>query len=239
MSFLVEDDEFTGRFDRALWTRILKHLVPFRSHLFTLGATGIAVAMIDVMLPLVTAWLIDEATGQGDAGRLVPLSVVYAFLCLIFSALIFWFIDLAGRIATGVAFELRKTGFGHLQRLDFSFFDHRPVGWLVTRLTSDCTKLSDLIPWFFLDFAWGICFLLGIAVTMLFLNWKLALLVMIIIPPLIVVTLRFQKWLLESSRSMRKTNSDLTASFNECIMGVVTTKSLGRVPEPGGIQGGE
>ncbi len=225
---LLEDDDFHGRFDPKLWRRIMEHLGPYRGRLIALGASGIGVALIDVLLPLVTAWLIDHAVEQGLTGKLAGLGFAYAALCLVFCALIYAFIDMAGRIATGIAYDLRKQGFAQLQRLDFAYFDHRPIGWLVTRLTSDCNKLSDLIPWFFLDLVWGCSFLAGISAAMLFLEWKLALLVMLILPPLVLVSLFFQRRLLESSRAVRKNNSIVTASFNEGIMGVRTSKSLVR-----------
>ena len=207
--------------------RIAKHLQPYRVHVFWLCASGLGVALVDVLLPYFTALLIDEAAQNGITERLKWLGFSYAALCVFLCVQIFVFIDLAGRIATGIGYDLRREGFSRLQKLDFSYFDHRPTGWLVTRLTSDCAKVSDLIPWFFLDLAWGASFLIGIVLAMLFLHWKLALVVMIIVPPLFGISIFFQKRLLKSSRAVRKTNSEVTASLNECIMGVRTTEIAG------------
>ncbi len=226
---LIEDDDYRGSFDPRLWGRILEHLRPFRRQWISLCVIGLVLAVFDVFFPLMTAWLIDEAVaGTGLSRRLVGLFAAYFGVSVVFCLFIWQFIRLAGEVATGVAFDVRKKCFARLQELDFSFFDHRPVGWLVTRLTSDCSKVSGLIPWCFLDFTWGTSFMIGMAVAMFWLDWQLALCVLVIVPPLAWVSLVFQSKMLESSRATRKSNSVLTASFNECIMGVRTTKSLVR-----------
>ena len=78
----------------------------------------------------------------------------YIVLVTMFSLLVWVFIRAAGHLATGIAFDLREQGFERLQELSFSYYDTRPTGWLVSRLTSDCTKISSLLPWFMLDLSW-------------------------------------------------------------------------------------
>ena len=101
----------------------------------------------------------------------------------------------------------------------------------MARLTSDCERVSSIIPWFLLDMVWGTTLITGASAMMLRLNWKLGLLVILVLPPMAVVSLIFQRKLLRSQRAVRKTNSQLTASFNEAIMGVRTTKTLVREKE--------
>ncbi|MFG0329785.1 MAG: ABC transporter ATP-binding protein [Phycisphaerales bacterium] len=228
---LIQDDEYRGRLDLGLWRRIAAHALPYRRQLMVLAIAGFTVAVIDAIFPLVTGVMIDEATTNGATRRLAYFGAGYAALVVVLSGSIWLFIVLAGQVATGVAHDLREKSFGRLQELSFSFFDTRPVGWLVTRLTSDCSKLSSLIPWFALDLVWGSSLVLGIIAGMFWLDWRLALVVMLIVPPLILVSAFFQTRLLSSSRLIRKTNSQMTASYNEAIMGVRTTKALVREPE--------
>jgi len=226
--YLIQDEDYRGAIDWSVWRRVIAHVWPYRRPLAGLVASGMLVAAIESIQPTITAWLIDEAQQNGLSRRLYGLMILLGVLVVIFAGLISFFIVMAGRIATGVACDLRNAGFGRLQELEFSYYDQRPVGWLVTRLTSDCSKISNLIPWFSLDFVWGTCFLLGITLMMLYHNWQLALMVLVIVPPLAIVTVFFQRRLLESSRMMRKTNSMMTANFNESLMGVRTTKTLVR-----------
>jgi ATP-binding cassette, subfamily B, bacterial len=138
------------------------------------------------------------------------------------------FIWLGGKIRTHVSHDIRRDGFENLQRLSFSFYDHRPVGWLMARMTSDCERLSNILAWGFLDLVWGSTMMLGIALAMLVMNPKLALVVLAIIPVLAWVSARFQRRILKSARKVRATNSRITASYNEAIMGVLTSKAFVR-----------
>lgn len=223
-----DDDTYRGRLDLALWRRIAGHARPYARALAGLALSGFVIAVVDILFPMVTARVIDEASRHGLTPRLYAAGVAYVALILTFSGFVLWFIRLAGRLATGVAYDLRTAAFSRLQDLSFSYFDVRPVGWLVTRLTSDCSKVSSLMPWFMLDLVWGTFSIAGIIAAMLWLDATMALAVMLIVPPLAVVTVYFQRRLLESSRLIRKTNSQLTAGYNECIQGVVTTKTLVR-----------
>ena len=223
-----EDDRYSGQLDWSLWRRMAGHAMAYRNTLIGIALSGIVLAAIDAAFPTVTGLLIDEATTHGVTDRLRGLGAGYVALFVLLCASIWLLIYFAGRAATGMAHDLRNRGFAKLQHLSFSYYDVRSTGWLVTRLTSDTAKLSNLLPWFLVDFVWGPALLIGVTVGMMMLSVRLALIVMLIVPPLAILSLVFQRKLLESSRLMRKTNSKMTASFSEAIMGVRTTKALVR-----------
>jgi len=229
--FHFEEDSYHRQLDLRLWRRVVRHAAPYWPQFTGLGLAGVAVATIDVCFPIVVGQMIDEATTNGATARLATFGAVYVALCALLSACIFAFIVFAGRTATGVACDLRRKGFARLQQLSFSYYDTRPTGWLVTRLTSDVSKVSSLLPWFMLDLVWGSCMIGGIIIAMFWLNWQLAVAVLLIVPPLSVVSVLFQRRLLESSRRVRRINSQITASLAETIAGVRTTKALVREDE--------
>ncbi|MBX2803628.1 MAG: ABC transporter ATP-binding protein/permease [Myxococcales bacterium] len=226
--FEDDDDATPRRLDLQLWRRIVTHAHPYRLQAAGMVVTGLLVAGVDVSLPLLTAWLIDGAAAGQPLAELAPYGVAYATLLALLAGGIYLFIVLAGQISTGVAHDLRRAGFARLQQLSFSFYDQHPVGWLVARLTSDCGKVSGLLPWLLLDTVWGTSLVLGIAAAMLWLNPLLALVVLLVVPPLVGVSLIFQRMMLESSRKVRRANAMITSSFNESIAGVRTTKALAR-----------
>jgi len=230
-AYLTEDDTYSGHLDWSLWKRIVAHTAPYKKQLIGLGVSGVLMAGIESVMPIIIGRLIDEATLNGTSGQMWFYGLIYIAMITTISALVWYFIVIAGQAVTGVAYDLRTAGFKRLQALSFSYYDVRPVGWLVTRLTSDCQKLSSLMPWFALDLCWGVSMIVGMTAAMFWLNWRLALVVLTIVPPLVIITLWFQKRLLGSSRLIRKTNSLLTSSFNENIMGVRTTKALVREEE--------
>ena len=141
------------------------------------------------------------------------------------------FIWAGGKIRTHISHDIRRDGFENLQRLSFSFYDHRPVGWLMARMTSDSERLANILAWAFLDIVWGVTLMLGIAIAMLVMNVKLALLALAVIPFLGWVSARFQKRMLRSAREVRRTNSRITGTYNESIMGVLTSKAFVRESE--------
>lgn len=223
-----KEEEKQQRLDVGLWRRILVYAKPYRFPLISLMVSGFVFAWIDVFLPRVTGLVIDEATTTGMGPGLIKQSLFYVGLVTAMAFLIWFFIIMAGRAATGFAYDIRREAFAKLQELSFSFYDTRPVGWLMARLTSDCERVSSIIPWFMLDLVWGTTLILGISIMMLHLNTKLALFVMLILPPLAVISVIFQRKLLKSQRAVRRANSFITASFNEAISGVKTTKTLVR-----------
>ena len=98
----------------------------------------------------------------------------------------------------------------------------------MARMTSDSERLSNILAWGLLDLVWGVTMMIGIAIAMFIMDWKLALVVFSILPFLGWISARFQRRILSSAREVRATNSRITASFNEAIMGVLTSKAFVR-----------
>lgn len=223
----MDEDTFTGKIDWALWRKTLHFARPYKLHIAALMSIGILVAGFDVLLPWFTGRMIDAVkASNGTELRHIAqqyLAVVAAFVVCIFS-----FILVAGRIATSINFDIRQAAFEKLQQLPFSFYDRKAVGWLMARLTGDCSNLSRIMGWALLDLSWGTCVLTSVTLMMFWLNWKLALVVAAITPVLLVTARFFQVRILLTSRAMRKANSQATAAFNEGIVGVRTSKSMVR-----------
>ena len=228
--FLQEDD-FKARLDAGLWWRIFLRALHLKRYLIPLAIAAVIIAVCDAAFALVTRWVIDGVILQGSAAPFDRYIAVYLTLTVLLCAGIWLFIDMAGNISNRLAHDIRRDCFDRLQQLEFAFFDTRPVGWLITRLTSDCDRLSRIISWGFLDIVWGLTFLFMIAVCLLIMNWKLGLIVIAIVPPLAVISRFFQKRMLLSAREIRKFNSQITAGYNESISGVRTTKTLVREAE--------
>ncbi len=227
-TFAEDEHAAHTHFDWALWRKILMFGRPYVKLFAALAVVAVMVAACEVTMPLLVGAVIDHVTQNGIDATLWPYASGFAVLSVVFAALIYSFIALAGKLSIAICYDIREASFRHLQELHFGYFDERPVGWLMARLTSDCNLLSRIMGWSLLDVVWGVCMLAGISVAMLVLNWKLALLVLAVVPPLVLVARWFQWRLLGASRKVRKANSHLTAGFNESIQGVRTTKSLVR-----------
>ncbi len=226
------EEEYDKNFDVRTWKTLAGHARPFLRDWIGLAVSAIIVAACEGVFAMLPKYVIDTVrralAGQGSATVLWLWGGAYLATAIVFAVSIMAFIRQAGRLSTGVAHGIRKKAFEHLQDLSFSFYDRRPAGWLVARLTSDCDRVSRTLAWGTLDIVWGSCMVVGLSIIMLVFNWQLGLLVLTIMPPLIWISLAFQRRILAASRAVRKQNSTITAAYSECISGVRTTKVLVR-----------
>ena len=166
-----DDDQQTRPLDLTVWWRILRHARPFRAHAVGLATMCVLIATCDILLPLYTGKIVDDVT-TGQGAKLWWYGAYYILAAVGLCLGITGFILFAGRIATGVNHNIRRACFARLQQLSFSYFDQQSVGWLMSRLTSDSERLARIIGWSILDLLWGTCTVLGVAVVMLWLNWR-------------------------------------------------------------------
>nr|WP_240772798.1 ABC transporter ATP-binding protein [Phragmitibacter flavus] len=222
-----QEDVFSERLDLSLWSRVFRHALPHRRLLVPLAVAAVVIALCDASFALVTRWAVDSVAGKTEI-NLWPFILVYTGLTLALSIGVWVFINSAGGLSNNMSHDIRAACFKRLQELEFAYFDYRPTGWLISRLTSDCDKLARIIAWGSLDLVWAVCLVLVISVVLVVMQPVLGLLVLSVVPPLIFISAIFQKKMLLSSRETRKFNSMITASFAESLQGLRTTKSLVR-----------
>jgi len=224
-----EEQDYTKKLDLSLFKKLFVHM---RRHWRNMGIIALSMAVLavtDVILPLMTRHAIDHYVTPGlPAGAMWPFALTYLLIIAVQITAIFFFILLAGRVEFRVAYDMRQKGFRKLQELPFSYYDRMPVGYLMSRLTSDTSNLSEAFGWGLVDLIWASFFLVSCTVSMLLLSWQLALGVLAILPVLALVSVYFQRRILKAQREVRKINSRVIASFNEGVMGAKTTKSLVR-----------
>jgi ATP-binding cassette subfamily B protein len=232
-----DDENYDDGFDEArssaamqisLWRRLFTFTLPYKAELWVLVVAGSVTALMEMAYPLITKWLIDDVDANGQEADLFFWAIVYLGTCFLMAVSIGSFIWVTSKIRVYASYDIRKAAFANLQNLSFSFFDYRPVGWLMARMTSDCERLTNILAWGLLDLIWGVTVMLGMTVAMLVMNWKLALLVLAIVPILTWVSIKFQRTILGSARAVRRTNSRITGAYAQGIMGVLTSKTFSR-----------
>lgn len=226
----IEDDR-EDKVDLRLWHKLLQYTLHYRGTAVAFTVVAFGMAASDLCFPILTGKLIAEVEAKGTDADVAFYGWTFAILTVVLCANIWGFIVCAGKIRTHVSHDIRRDAFTRLQELSFSFYDTKPVGWLMARLTSDCNRLSNILAWGVMDLIWGSTLMAGISVAMLIYNWKLALAVLAVVPVLFAVSLYFRKRILRTSRLVRKTNSRITAVYNEGIVGVRTSKVFVRQAE--------
>ena len=232
-----DDENYDDGFDEvrssatmqiSLWRRLFTFTLPYKAELWVIVVAGSVTALMEMAYPLITKWLIDDVEANGQEADLFFWAMVYLGTCFLMAVSIGSFIWMTSRIRVYASYDIRKAAFANLQNLSFSFFDYRPVGWLMARMTSDCERLTNILAWGLLDLIWGSAVMLGMTVAMLVMNWKLALLVLAIVPFLTWVSIKFQRTILGSARAVRRTNSRITGAYTQGVMGVLTSKTFSR-----------
>lgn len=183
----------------------------------------------NAILPLVENYKNSYAQGIQPDIDFAPLLKYFWMLIglgIVLSGSVFMFINFAGKIQEYVMFDIRQELFKKLQELSFSFYDKSAVGWLMTRITSDTNKVTELISWGFIECIWGFGMIFFCLISMFIYSWKLALIVTLTIPVLAIISIKIRKLILKYSRQSRRFNSELTASYNEHITGVEVNKSM-------------
>ncbi len=231
IDFADYEDDQEEKVDLQLWRKLLQYTLHYRGTFIAFIFVALGLAASDLGFPLLVGTLITDIEKNGTDVNIPFYAAMYGVLIVSLCSFIWCFIACAGKIRTHVSHDIRRDAFKQLQELSFSFFDNKPVGWLMARLTSDCQRLSNILAWGVMDFIWGVTLMVGITVVMLIFNWQLALTVLGVVPVLFVVSVYFRKRILRASRLVRKNNSKITATYNESIIGVRTTKVFVREEE--------
>lgn len=221
----------TGSTTQFSWRKVLFYA---RGHWPTMGVLTLVMLLVgalDALFPLLNGIAVDRFLVPGTTEGLGRFAMLYFGAAVTIAVLIWYLIILAGRIEMGIMHTFRRITFEHLQTLSISWFDRTSNGWILARLTSDVQRLGETIAWGLVDIVWGIAMMLAVAIAMLIIHTRLALLVLLVVPPLALSSYWFQKRILDAHRSIRRLNSEISAGFNEGIHGTATTKVLVREQE--------
>ena len=230
MSTMIEfeEEEFTTQFNGQTVLRILQQLRPYWRWVAGFLITVLVVSFLESYFTYLSKRIIDEAIVARNVGALWDLLTIYGGLILVQAVAVFGFIYITGLLGERVRYDLRRTMFNHLQRLSLSYYNRTPVGWIMSRVTSDTDRLSDLVTWGLLDVTWGIMNIIAAVYFMSLINWRLAILVFLLIPVIVVIAVQFKKRIIGEYRTVRKINSKITGAYNETITGVRVIKALNR-----------
>lgn len=206
--------------------RLIPYIKPYRWNLFLMLFLNVAVGALDIITPLFQQYALNNFIALGTLDGLVPFIITYVLVLVSQVLLNIIAVYQCGKIEMYVGRDMKKASFDHLQTLSFSYFNQNSVGYVHARVMSDTSRIGGLVSWGLLDSTWNCTYLIGSIVIMLSLSWKLALMVLIIIPLIALASTYFQKIMVTLNRKIREINSRITGNFNEGITGAKTTKTL-------------
>jgi ATP-binding cassette subfamily B protein len=240
MAGFFQEDEILGKaYDGRLMRRLLSYLRPYKGLVAIAFVLLVFLSFADIAPPIITKFLIDSAIAPAVNGDipaaeglrlLVPLGAAYLGVLLASAALRYGQNILTTYVGQRAMYDLRVQLFGHLQSLSLSFFDRNPVGRLMTRITNDIDALTDMVTQGVVSIFGDFLMLIGIAVVLLFLDWRLALLTYATLPIIVALTFYFRKTMRESFRSIRIRLARINAYLNENISGMSIVQLFTREP---------
>lgn len=206
--------------------RLLKLIKPYW-WILLLAVVAIGfVSWIDAYFKILDQRIIDEGILTKDPSQLINLFKNYAIVSLAQMGALFVMIYSVGLLGERLRYDLRKKLFNHLQQLSLSYFSKTPIGWIMSRVTSDTEKMGELLTWGIIDTISSLASIGFASYYMFQLNSQLAWIVVLSLPFMIYASFKFRAKIYYHFRRSRRANSKMTASLNENITGVRVVKAL-------------
>lgn len=222
-----EEQEYDKPFSIKVWGKMLPFFKPYRKYFAVTLGMNIFLAGIDVVVPLFQSFAIDHFITADSLAGLTAFALVYAAVIVLQTVCVYFSVRAATTIEMNVGKDLKWAQFAHLQTLSFSYYNTTPVGYIHARVMSDTLRIATVVAWGLVDMFWALLYVVSVFGIMFFLNARLALVILLIVPCIAALTVYFQNKILHWNRKVRKINAQITSAYNEGITGVKTSKSMG------------
>jgi ATP-binding cassette subfamily B protein len=223
------DDEAQERpFNYAYFRRLLKYLRPYQRSLLIVLAFILVGTVATLLEPYLIAVIIDQGVANKDYGLvlgIVGLLVVFRLLAWAAQYLRMFRVNTIGQ---AVLYDMRSQLFTHIQKLSLRFYDSRPVGKIMSRVTSDVGSINELINGGMATIIAEGLSLIGIVIILFLINWKLALIAYLITPSFYFIFGKLRSRIEKAWSNVRKSQANMNANLNESVSGVRVTQAFAR-----------
>lgn len=210
------------------YKRLLSYLKPYKKLLMLSVFFMIFVSLSNLVVPWIIKDVIDRVLENKDLGMLYIIIVVILVTFFIRALTTFGHRYLMGYIGQAVIMDIRNALYHHLQRLSIAYYDRRRTGDIMSNLTNDISALQTAIVTDFITLVQESAIFIGSFGSMIYLQWKLTVLCLIIVPLVSYVIKFFGKKLHNSGKDVQETLADVTSMLQETIQGVRIVRSFNR-----------
>ena len=210
------------------YKRLLSYLKPYKKLLMLSVFFMILVSLSNLVVPWIIKDVIDRVLENKDLGMLYIIIVVILVTFFIRALTTFGHRYLMGYIGQAVIMDIRNALYHHLQRLSIAYYDRRRTGDIMSNLTNDISALQTAIVTDFITLVQESAIFIGSFGSMIYLQWKLTVLCLIIVPFVSYVIKFFGKKLHNSGKDVQETLADVTSMLQETIQGVRIVRSFNR-----------
>lgn len=222
----LQNQNMTQR-DFRNWSELRIFLSYFRPHrkLFYLDmVSALAIAVIDLAFPAVSRWCMYTLL-PANAWRtfwtvMAVVTAAYVLRSVFYYVITYWGHNFGARVEA----DIRRDLFRHIQELNYSFFDRNRVGQLMSRLTTDLFDVTEMAHHAPEDIFISSVTILGALVIMFTIQWRLALVLTLMLPVFLYVVLRCRFHMRDASRKVKSTVSMINTEFESGLSGIRTAK---------------
>ncbi|MAR33980.1 MAG: multidrug ABC transporter [Chloroflexi bacterium] len=225
----LEEEVFSEEFKGDVIKRFFSYVRPYKKQIIPALIAVIIFTITSISIPLIIKNVFDSSLSSENNN----INLLYLFVVGFFVAVIFNFISnylqeiLVGKVAEHVLFDMRTAMYEHLQRVSLSFMDKTESGKLMSRLQGDVAALQEFLHT--AVFAIGdFVLIIGIVITMLWLDFRLGLLTMIVIPALLLIRIIWIPFARKAFLRARITSSIVSGALAENINGVRAVQGMTR-----------
>ena len=224
-----DEEIFGSAYDSKIVKRFGKYLKPFKKQIIYAVIAVIFFSISSVILPLIVKYTIDSALLENNQVDEIFIFCIIAFFLGILINFISNYLQeiIIGKVGEKVLIDLRRSMFEHLQRVSLSFMDKTEVGRMMSRLQGDVAALQEFLHTITIGIG-DLLLISGIVFALFFLDWKLAMMMVGVIPALLLVRIL---WLPHARRAFLKsrvTASIVSGALAENINGVRAVQGLTR-----------
>ncbi len=228
-SHRIQEEMFGRVFDRNVINRIWAFVQPYNSQMVIAVVAVLIFTGSQLVIPLIIRYAIDNgmASGAGDYGVLGWSVMLFCLAILVNYAASYVQEVVVGKAAENVLFDIRRAMFAHLQRVSLGFMDKTEVGRLMSRLQGDVNSMQEFLETSVLSVG-DIVLLIGIVVAMLWLDFRLGLLTLSVMPVLLFVRIIWLPRARVAFMAAHEANSVTNGALAEAIHGVRAVQGMDR-----------
>ncbi len=222
------DDKLESNYKGSALLHLLSYMKPYVGWVALCLVLVLALTGFDLYRPILIGDAIDNFEKQGNFDVIVETAVKYGIvlvLSLVFNIVQTWVLQKTGQ---SIIHTVRMELYAHIQSLSSRYFDLTPVGRLVTRVTNDVEALNEMYSGILVRLFRNIVKIIGLAIVMLVMDWKLALISFVLLPVVAVLTVIFRKIARQTYRLTRTCLTDINTFLSENISGMRIIQIFGR-----------
>lgn len=228
---LHQEAEIGRAYDARLVRRLWRYIRPYRGWFWAAMLCLPLTSVCSLLQPYLLKIAIDRYISQADRGGLLRSSTLYGLAMLAEFVLLYVQYYLMMLVAQKALADLRLDLVRHLQHLPARFFDRNPVGRLVTRLTTDVDVINEMFAAGALTILMDVATLVGIVAIMLAIDWRLALVTLVVVPIVGVAVNFFRVKARHNYRQIRDRLARLNAYLQEALAGMTVIQLFARERE--------